>query len=137
MSETNTIGGAVVTTTTADCGCIEWRQSLAGHDTAVRHYPCEQHDEEVRPVVWHLNAEVTVDSPLDGQHWDAISTVHASLASAEAALERWLMRNEIDVAAARWGEVRDPDCVCNEPDPDTMLDGAVVNWGISRMEVQA
>lgn len=124
---------------------LQWHiVSRAGADASIDNFSSALNADDlsalalaVRPVVWHLNAEVTVDSPLDGQHWDSISTVHASLASAEVALDRWLIHNEVDVGAAHYGEVRDPDCVCNQPDPDTMIDGAVVTWGISRMEVQA
>lgn len=68
--------------------------------------------------------------------WDGISEVHARATSAIESLRSFLVRNEIDEDAARYGETKDKGYIGNDPDPDT-LDGVEVEYGISKMAVIA
>lgn len=83
--------------------------------------------------VWVLTAQID----FGGGDWDGISTAHATFEGALAHLNEWLTAAEIDLGSAHYGEVRTDTSLCNDPDPDLLLDGAVLHWGINKAEVRA
>jgi hypothetical protein len=64
------------------------------------------------------------------------TSVHGTLAGANAKLDNILTDCGIDVQAARYEETRTATSIWNKPDPDT-LDGVEVTYSIIKMEVEA
>ena len=76
------------------------------------------------------------DGNTDTYDYTGHTSVHGTLAGANAKLDSILTDCGIAVPAARYEETRTATSIWSKPDPDT-LDGVEVTYSIIKMEVEA
>lgn len=64
------------------------------------------------------------------------SSIHATRISALRQLDTWLCELGIEPWIAHLGQTMTETFIGNDVDPDILLDGNILTWGINEMEVQ-